>query len=350
MTLQVVVGGLYGSEAKGAICGHLSKEVENLLAIRVGGANAGHSVVNPATGVKHALRQIPVAAVTNPAATLLLAAGSEIDLTVLTAELLMLEADGIKVRDRLYVDESATIMEPEDANVEAVHYLTEKIGSTGKGIGAARARRIMRTANTAGQIALMGKLPDTGIWVVDGAASLDVRRFENIQIEGTQGYGLGLHTAHYPQVTSSDCRAIDFLSMAGISPWGVNQGLEVWIVYRPYPIRVAGNSGYLRGETTWEALGLEPEYTTVTKKMRRVGQWDSGLARAALIANGGPSPHVKIALSMADQLDPAVAGSTSSTVLQQSASVYEFVRAMESDLSSRVQLIGTSPSTICDLR
>lgn len=347
MTLQVIVGGQYGSEAKGAIAGHLARGLQGLLAIRVAGPNAGHCVVNPQTGNKHALRQIPVAAVTNPEAELLIAAGSEIDLEVLTAELEMLEADGIKVRNRLRVDNSATIMHPVDYLTELDADLTAKIGSTGKGIGAARARRIMRSARVAWQAADMGKLVD-GVWCCDGA---DLRRYEHIQVEGAQGYGLGLHTQHYPRVTSSDCRAIDFLAMAGISPWAADQPLEVWVVYRPYPIRVAGNSGYLKGETTWAELGLEPEFTTVTKKMRRVGTWDVGLAAAALTANGGPSRHVKLALTMADQLDPTVAGSTNPDVLRRSERVYRFVRQMESDLSmSRVQLIGTSPSTVVDLR
>jgi adenylosuccinate synthase len=308
-------------------------------------------VVNPATGVKHALRQVPVAAVTNPNAALLIAAGSEVDLIVLRGELDRLEADGIKARHRLYVDTHATIIEAEDYVTEADAKMTERIGSTSKGIGAARARRIMRTAKTAGQVAVMGKLADTGVWTTEGERELSGRgRYEHIQIEGAQGYGLGLHTEHYPQVTSSDCRAIDFLAMAGISPWATDNSIQVWVVYRPYPIRVAGNSGHLRGETTWEALGLEPEYTTVTKKMRRVGVWDTGLARRALTANGGPSPFVKIALTMADQLDPSIAGTTSPLVLQQSTPVYEFVRGIESELSSRVQLIGTSPSTVVDLR
>ena len=62
---------------------------------------------------------------------------------------------------------------------------------------------------------------------------------------------------------------------------------------RTLPIRVAGESGPLFAETTWEQLAdesngyIRPERTTVTNLIRRVGRWDSELAREAVQANGG---------------------------------------------------------------
>lgn len=44
-------------------------------------------------------------------------------------------------------------------------------------------------------------------------------------------------------------------------------------VMRPYPIRVAGDSGDIypdQVETSWDEIGVEPELTTVTGKIRRV--------------------------------------------------------------------------------
>lgn len=338
--IQVIVGGQYGSEAKGHIAGYLAaRETRPPLCIRVAGPNAGHSVVHPDTGVKYALRQIPVAAVTNPHAILAIGAGSEIDPSVLIQEINLLESDGIGVRHRLFIDPGATILTEDHREVEASVNLVGRIGSTGKGIGAARAGRIMRTASTVGspphpddkqwwQAICKEVRPVQGIalgWITDG---------NTVQIEGTQGYGLGLHGKHYPQCTSSDCTAVDFLAMAQVNPWWVERyDLNVWVVFRPYPIRVAGNSGYLRDETTWEELGLEPEYTTVTKKMRRVGRWDPQLAMSALIANGHPltgklganGMTVKAAITMLDQLDPAVAGETSWDKLSASTAVRDFL-------------------------
>ena len=171
-----------------------------------------------------------------------------------------------------------------------------------------------------------------------------------VQIEGTQGYGLGLHHPNYPQVTSSDCRAIDFMAMAGVSPWDTAvEDLQVWLVFRPYPIRVAGNSGPMLGETTWEQLGLAQERTTVTQKVRRVGHWDPKLARDAVYANGGPSEHLYLALTMADQLDASVSGVTEQYNLEKSEIVCEFLDMVDADCDQAVSLVGTSDRTMVRL-
>lgn len=350
--LQVVVGGQFGSEAKGHIAGWLAAQELAPLCIRVAGPNAGHSVVNPASGVKHALRQIPAGAVTNPLATLAIAAGSEIDLTVLADEILRLEADGVKIRERLTIDPQATILLPRHQTAEARADLITAVGSTGKGVGAARADRAMRIAGICAEmpetIGQFGKMAP-----VCELARLSV--YSVIQVEGTQGYGLGLHAGYYPQCTSSDCTAIDFLAMAQVNPWHFpKQALEIWIVFRPYPIRVAGNSGPLEGETSWETLGLEPEYTTVTKKMRRVGAWDGKLAAAAIAANGGygglPQNPIRIALTMVDQIDPDLAGASDPEQVWFSAKYQQFASQMLASCGRRPVLVTTSDRTCVDMR
>src|SRR5262249_25087084 len=133
--------------------------------------------------------------------------------------------------------------------------LVARIGSTGKGIGAARAARIMRTA----PLVEDQKQWPTMVGDIADHIRARLRHNGNIQIEGTQGYGLGLHAGYYPYCTSSDCTAMHFMAMAGCPPWLVTpEELEVWVVFRTYPIRVAGNSGPLVRETTWEVVG-QPE-------------------------------------------------------------------------------------------
>lgn len=376
--LSVVVDGQFGSCGKGAVAAWLAHPEQNnagrrrVVAVRVGGPNAGHTVYAPRCtppdddkqcgtcdrwGHPWRLRQIPTAAVCNPNADLVIAAGSEIDLDVLRAEIEGLEAHGIQVGNRLYIDLNATIIQPEHKDREERDRMVDRIGSTAKGIGAARADRIMREADTVRTAdtahrefyngephRLLGRL-----MTVD-TAELLYNRLEagaHVVIEGTQGYGLGLHTEYYPQTTSGDCRAIDFLAQAGISPWGVEGmiDLQVWVVVRPYPIRVAGNSGPLAGETTWEALGLPEEKTTVTQKVRRVGQWDPQLVQAAIRANGGPSPAVMIALTMADHIDRDVEGLTDPL----SARLVEsFIDRVENETKTPVALVGTSPITLVE--
>lgn len=347
--LQVVVDGQYGSTGKGAVCAYLARREHNphgLSAVRVAGPNAGHTAVDD-SGHRWPLRQIPVAAVVNPNAHLYIAAGSEIDIPVLLKEVRALEDGGHQIRERLLIDPMATIIEARHHHTEATDGLVERIGSTGKGIGAARADRIMRQAKLVRDTDL-----SDGFNIGDTVTQLqkDLDHGVNVQIEGTQGYGLGLHHPNYPQVTSSNCRAIDFIAMAGINPWDAYvDDTEVWLVYRPYPIRVAGNSGPMLGETTWEALGLEQERTTVTQKIRRVGTWDTGLARAALLANGGPSDHVHVVLTMMDQCSPELAGCTDAETVLKDERAAAFINRVEEELNTSVVLVGTSDRTMVEL-
>lgn len=351
--LQVVVGGQFGSEAKGACTAFLArKAAENghTAVIRVAGPNAGHTAYD-GQGRKWALRQIPVAAVVHDEIELFIGAGSEIDFDVLLDEIAKLEDAGIPIRGRLTVDSQATMIDALHKDMEA--QLIGSIGSTGKGIGAARAERLLRNADTAAdQVDLFER---AGITLADNTPHLFYHLSNmaesTVLIEGTQGYGLGLHAGHYPQVTSSNCRAIDFLGMAGIDPAWFGD-YQAWVVMRTYPIRVAGNSGPLKGETSWEELGFEPEKTTVTQKVRRVGTWDAGLARAAVIANGGAGV-VRISLSMADYVVPDAAGFDTEAFLSADSTtvtdLYELVRQVESDAGAQVCLVGTSPTAFIEL-
>lgn len=332
--VTVVVGAQFGSEGKGAVVAHLAKKLTQWdTVIRVAGPNAGHTVLDE-NGSPWKLRAVPVAAVTNAKCQLHVAAGSEIDLDVLNAEVSALDEAGFNVTQRLTVHPSATILTDRHKSTEGERGLIARVGSTGKGIGAARADRIMREAEIAGSIFGSKMLSEAGPFETDG----------DIIIEGTQGYGLGLHTTFYPQTTSSDCRAIDFLAMAGISPWSEDvDRMEVIAVARVYPIRVAGNSGPLKGETSWAELGLPEERTTVTNNVRRVGKWDRALVQEALLANGGGfwNPNVTVALTMLDHLYPDVAGRLD---LGDEAEAY--VHRLELELEANISLVGTGPSTM----
>jgi adenylosuccinate synthase len=353
--VSVVVGGQYGSEAKGAVAAYLAAVWAGpTVGVRVAGPNAGHTVYgDPPPELAGSydpgayawrLRQVPVAAVADPEAVLVIAAGSEIDPDVLAAEVKALDSAGYKVSDRLYIDASATVIEAQHVHREQISSLTKRLGSTAKGIGAARADRVWRFAKTWGQIG-----PSTSEWTnklgledTAGIISVSLLQGQHVIIEGTQGYGLGLHTDNYPFVTSSDCRAIDFLAMAGISPWDPAVGsLDVWVVLRTRPIRVAGNSGEIKGETSWEALGLPEEHTTVTQKVRRVGEWDADLAKRAIVANGR---HVKVALTMLDQVFPEVTGSTEK--MGWPAEVWNYIAEREEEIGAPIHLVGTSPTTM----
>lgn len=341
--VTVVVGGQYGSEAKGHVTAKLVQEYasrgERNMVVRVGGPNAGHSAVGVLDQENWSMRQVPIAAVRDLDAKLVIAQGSEIDEPVLMSEIEALDSAGYNVSSRIFVDQSATMIYDEHKERETNGRmpqdagLVEKIGSTGKGIGAARAARAWREADQ------WGDFPDTlysadtppmiARWLATGG---------HVTVEGVQGYGLGTHAGEYPFCTTADCRAIDFLAMAGISPWAPwVESVAVWVVLRTYPIRVAGNSGDLHDELTWDRMreitgieDLEPERTTVTKKIRRVGEFDHQLAGEAVMENGG---RVNIALTFMDYVDPILRASGRISMLGS-----RFIRDVEGRLPSEAKV------------
>lgn len=362
--LLVVAGAQYGSEAKGHVVDQLTRPDvagDNVVVVRVAGPNAGHTVYGlcPSDckpdashmsgdmwiGHPWRLRSVPVGAVSNPDADLVIAAGSEIDRDVLLSEVVALDLAGYGVSARLRVDSQATVLAPKHIDMEVRDGIQKRLGSTAKGIGAARSDRIWRYATLWGE----------GKEQVDTAGYLRARLAEGatVVIEGTQGYGLGLHAGHYPQCTSSDCRAIDFLAMAGLSPWMYEvDEFGVWLAARVRPIRVAGNSGPMKGETTWQALNLPEEHTTVTKKVRRVGEWDGELVQQAVAANGG-HPVVRMALTMVDTAFPEVINQSGMWSDLGSDGfrpdwvdqMGKYVNDIEAEVGTRVRMIATSPTT-----
>lgn len=345
--LSVVVGGQFGSEAKGHVAAQLARPHEPTLYIRVAGPNAGHTVYDT-NGQKFALRQIPVGAALGSSYAIhcALAAGSEVQPSVLFDEWEWLRSAGHNIN--MTIDPEATILTRGHITEETGMH--ERMGSTGKGIGAARAGRIWRDPTRTWRVCddneFMTDAYDRGI-SIRGVAEVAMQApfIRHIVIEGTQGYGLGLHAGHYPQCTSSDTRAIDFLAMAGLNPWHREfdqDEFDVWVVSRVYPIRVAGNSGPLYAETTWANLGLPEEFTTVTKKVRRVGEWDALLVKQAVEANGG-APHVKVALTMLDQKFPEAAGSTTADTWGDD--IIKYIQSIETEVMAPVKMVTTSPTT-----
>jgi adenylosuccinate synthase len=137
--------------------------------------------------------------------------------------------------------------------------------------------------------------------------------------------------------------------MAAIDPTMWTFQDEYWpvVVCRTFPIRVAGNSGPLNHETTWEALAgatdgyIQPERTTVTKKVRRVGRWDQQLVDRAMRANGGH--FAQMAVTFADYLDPSIAGMTNiDEIYDKSEPVREFLNSQRHD----ILCVTTGPKTI----
>lgn len=347
--LTIVMDGQYGSCGKGHATGYLAANVPEAqtVAVRVGGSNAGHTTVDDA-GVKWSLRQVPVTAVRDRRALLVLGAGSEIDLNVLEEEIRKLSSNGYHAGSQLIVDRAAVIIEDKHKLAESAAGLTVNSGSsTGKGVGAARADRAMRKARLVGQDEqVVRRLQALGASVNNTGAFLNSLAREpmtEVMVEGIQGHGLSVYNVDaYPKVTSAGTDAVDLAAMARINPWAGWSRSRVVVVMRTRPIRIAGDSGPLENETTWEALGLEPEITTVTKRVRRVGEWDPELAGSAARFNGGP--NTKIWLSMLDQMFSETAGVTRWVDLSREAQ--QFIEQVENQTGLDVGWAGTGPETV----
>jgi adenylosuccinate synthase len=300
--VDVFVGGQYGSEGKGNIAYHLAGEYDVLM--RVGGPNAGHQVP---TEPIYTHRLLPSGTLANPDALLLIGPGATLDVDLLMGEI----ADCGVEAGRLLIDEQAMIIEQADVAAEQV--LKSNIGSTGKGGGAAAARRIMgRSGETDPVVRLARDVPELRAFVGSTGEALE-RAFasgKRVMLEGTQGTLLSLFHGFYPSVTSRDTTTNACLSEAGIGPHRVRR---VVMVIRTYPIRVGNpetsTSGHMATEIDWDVVarrsGLNAdqlhalERGSVSATRRRVAEFDWEMLRRASELNG----TTDVALTFVDYLD-----------------------------------------------
>lgn len=333
MAVTVVVGGQFGSEGKGKLVAHLAAGSRDPFVVRCGGTNSGHTV--DFEGRPYPFRQLPSAAVV-PRARLFLGAGMVVDPDLLLKEMGDVGLD----KRRVHVDRNAVILDEQDLSAERDSHLRERVGSTLSGTGSATARKVLRDPT---QLTASDE-PRLKEFVTDVSKDLNeaVDSGHGVIVEGTQGVGLSLHhSEHFPFVTSRDTSAAAFLSEVGLAPSLVT---DVIAVFRTFPIRVAGNSGPLFNELRWEevtrragAPTLFQEYTTVTRKLRRVGEFDWDQAEECVRINR-PSC---LAVHGADYLNYEDLGVQDWEAL--SPETKSFVTDLEYRLDVEVRFIFTGP-------
>lgn len=280
---SVIVGGQFGSEAKGCasawVAAELAKHGQAFDIVTCNaGAQAGHTSIH--NGVKKVLFHLPTAAVvardqlkpdlfSNAAGCAYLNAGSIIDIEMFKKELELYDGD-------VFIHPNAAVITEDDKEHEGRAASSQtSIASTRKGVGRALARKIERSALTAEDYQFLQPM----------VRRIDLNRAMteedlSVLVEVPQGVSLSLnHSGFYPYTTSRDCTVGSGLSDAGIHPHFLNQTM---VVLRTFPIRVGniveagttlGTSGGVysdQKEISWEELGVEAEITTVTKRVRRV--------------------------------------------------------------------------------
>jgi len=331
--VTVVVGGQFGGEGKGKVAYFLARDTGASVAVRVGGSNSGHTVIDP-SGNPIILRQLPTAALL-PNVTCVLCAGSYIDPDILLDEI---ARTGL-FTERLLIDPNAMIVTERERLEEQSGSLRKSIGSTASGTGAAVRRRIDRDPSVKlakHESRLHQFVKPTVPFMRDRLAAR-----ERIIIEGTQGFGLSLlHSTHYPYVTSRDTTAAAFVSEAGLSPLDVD---EIVLVLRAFPIRVGGNSGPLPNEIDWQTVSHESgisisivEHTSVTKSVRRVAHFHPEVVRRAIELN---TPTC-IVLNHLDYIDVSC-----QTLNSLSEKAFWFVSEVETLIKAKINYCGFGPSS-----
>lgn len=336
MPISVVVGGQFGSEGKGKVAHYLARELNAKAAIRVGGPNSGHTVISE-SGQALIFKQLPTAAIL-PDVQCVLPAGSYIYPPLLFEEMRLANLP----TKRLWIDSNAVIITEREIAEERESGLRTAIGSTLSGTGAAVAKRIGRRDG----VVLARNESSLSPFVKATTPLLNelLHAKERILIEGTQGFGLSaLHSPHYPYATSRDTTAAAFVSEAGLSPLDVD---DIVLVIRAFPIRVAGNSGPLPEESSWDEITQESgrkaqiiEYTSVTKAVRRVARFDPAIVRQAILFN----KPTRIVLNHVDYIDADCAISTDHTERSNA-----FVLNIEAEIRSRVSHIGFGPNHLVE--
>jgi len=339
MPADIIVGLQLGSEGKGKVAAALADKYQ--AAVRVGAPNAGHSVIKD--GVTYKMRQIPCAWV-NPDCKLYVGAGGLINPDVLEEEFKMF-SDPDQIKRRFFIDGNAGLVLDEDIEAETAIKMFEGIGSTTEGIGAAQARKVMRK-----NVRIAKQLPALERFISPERVALMINKHledkENVMFEGTQGFGLCLnHAYEYPFCTSRDILASSILSDAGVSPRTVR---HVFGVLRTYPIRVFGNSGPMGAtELTWEEVAKRSGYpelnerTTVTKRVRRVSEFNLEMVKEACVMNGVTA----IFINFADYLDCNLRGKKSLAEVADHKALADFVAMVESSTNVGVAGISTGPET-----
>ena len=330
----VVVGCQWGDEGKGKIVDVLAESAD-IVARYQGGANAGHTV--HVRGDEFILHQIP-SGILHPGTRCLLGNGVVLDLPKFFAEYDALEERGIELEGRIGISQRAHLLLPYHRALDHASEVraSEKIGTTGQGIGPAyvskSGRRGVRVTDL-GNPSRLERLVERAMG--DALERLEVDRFaatelesevrealaladrtlplatdagrevvealaegRSVLMEGAQGTALDVDHGTYPFVTSSNTTAAAAATGLGIGPTAISAVLGV---VKAYTTRV-GN-GPLPTEFD-EEMGervrrLGGEFGATTGRPRRCGWFDAVQARYAARVNGLTS----LAVTKLDVLD-----------------------------------------------
>ena len=321
MANVTVVGAQWGDEGKGKIVDWLSNRADVVVRFQ-GGHNAGHTLV--VDGKVYKLALLPSGVVQGKLSVI--GNGVVVDPWHLLSEIEKIETQGIKITpDLLVLADNATLILPIHGDIDKAREAqsSQKIGTTGRGIGPAYedkvGRRAIRVADLADPEALKAKIErllthhgalrrGLGLPQADGdvllAALLEiapkvlayaqpawrlldakVREGKRVLFEGAQGALLDVDHGTYPFVTSSNTMAGQAAAGSGLGPRSVGYVLGIVKAYTtrvgegPFPTELNDEVGRHLGVVGKE-VGVN------TGRPRRCGWFDAVLVRQTIAING----------------------------------------------------------------
>jgi adenylosuccinate synthase len=334
MANVTVIGAQWGDEGKGKLVDWLSNRADVVVRFQ-GGHNAGHTLV--VGNQVYKLSLLPSGVVQGKLSVI--GNGVVVDPWHLLEEIDKIAAQGVEVTPELLVlADNACLILPLHRDLDQAREAaaTQKIGTTGRGIGPAYedkvGRRAIRVADLADREALEAKIDrllshhgplrrGLGLPEADGKKLLaelealapkilsyarpawllldeQVKRGRRVLFEGAQGALLDVDHGTYPFVTSSNTVAGQAAAGSGLGPKGPGYVLGIVKAYTtrvgegPFPSELFDDVGRRIGE-------VGKEFGTVTGRARRCGWFDAALVRQSVALNGISG----IALTKLDVLD-----------------------------------------------
>ncbi len=310
----VVMGVDWGDSGKGRLIDDLSGRAD-VIARYNGGSNTGHTVNNQYG--KFALHIIP-SGIFNRSAICTVGRNVAVDLEMLIWEMEQLDKAKVPYKN-LIIDEQASLTMPWHKMRDGIRekFRTNKVGTTGMGVGPTYADRTERVGLLVGdlrskdlkqKIAAEVKIQNAfynlkinadKIYLDYKKYSVRISRFigrttpivqkaissgKNVLFEGAQGYFLDIDAGTYPFVTSSNPGVAGVWRSYDIHPSEIK---EVIGITKAYTTRVGEGPmpTKIEGEVAKKIIEVGREVGTTTGRVRSPGWLDLVLVKVAAKAN-----------------------------------------------------------------
>jgi len=327
----VVIGTQWGDEGKGKVVDWLTDHAQAVVRFQ-GGHNAGHTLI---IGNKKTILRLIPSGIMHPKVTCYIGNGVVLSPEALFKEIGELEAAGLDVKSRLKISEAATLILPYHVAIDHAREKkrgSDKIGTTGRGIGPAYedkvARRALRVQDFFYPDQFTAKLKENLEYhnfalthyykvdpldyqtvlnemmsfveqikpmVVDVSSALYAaeQAGQNLLFEGAQGTLLDIDHGTYPFVTSSNCVAGNAAAGTGVGPGSLHYILGITKAYctrvgaGPFPSELYDHENPAKQDPVGIRLAeVGKEFGSVTGRPRRTGWLDAAALKRSIQING----------------------------------------------------------------